>query len=138
MGYKIMNIYYLIWTDAIVGFRKHNPKRRDWKISLFIVQTICNALNLWAILLWLKFFDVFSFIIEIDFFPGTIFDSASGFIVQFASPFILLNYFLIFHNDRYKKILERYPHKNGTLAMMYTICSALTGFISMILYGVLR
>lgn len=132
------NVYYLIWVDAIVNFRKHNPARTDWKISLFITQTTCNALNLWAILLWLKFFEIYSFIIKIDIFPGTILNSALGFIVQFASPFILLNYFLIFHNDRYEKLIERYPHKNGKLAMGYTMASALVGFISMILYEVLR
>lgn len=132
------NVYYLIWVDAIVNFRKYNPARTDWKISLFIIQTTCNALNLWAILLWLKFFEIYSFIIKIDIFPATILNSAAGFIVQFASPFILLNYFLIFHNDRYEKLIEKYPHKNGKLAMIYTMASALVGFISMILYGALR
>jgi len=132
------NVYYLIWVDAIANFRKHNPARTDWKISLFIIQTTCNALNLWAILLWLKFFEIYSFIIKIDIFPGTILNSAAGFIVQFASPFILLNYFLIFHNARYEKLIEKYPHKNGKLAMIYTMVSALVGFISMILYGALR
>lgn len=132
------NVYYLIWVDAIVNFRKHNPARTDWKISLFIIQTTCNALNLWAILLWLKFFEIFSFKIEVDIFPGTLLNSAAGFIVQFASPFILLNYFLIFHNNRHKKLIERYPHKNGKLAMVYTMVSALVGFVSMVLYGTLK
>ncbi|MGV8095646.1 MAG: hypothetical protein AB2L24_27670 [Mangrovibacterium sp.] len=132
------NIFYLIWVDAIVGFRNHNPTRTDWKIALFIIQTTCNALNLWTILLWLKYFEIFSFIIKIDIFPGTILNSAAGFIVQFASPFILLNYFLIFYNDRYEKLIEKYPHKKGKLAMIYTICSALIGFVSMILYGTLK
>lgn len=132
------NVYYLIWVDAIINFRKHNPSRIDWKISLFIIQTTCNALNLWVILLWLKFFEIYSFTFETGIIPGTILNSAAGFIVQFASPFILLNYFLVFHNDRYKKLILRYQHKNGKLAMIYTIFSALVGFISMILYGALR
>lgn len=88
------NIYYLIWVDGIVNSNDYKKKDSGWKISLFIIITTCNALNLWAILLWLKFFDIYSFIIKIDFFPGTILNSAAGFIVQFASPFILLNYFL--------------------------------------------
>lgn len=132
------NVYYLIWVDGIVNSNDYKKKDSAWKISLFIIMTTCTALNLWAVLLWLKFFEIYSFIIKIDIFPSTILNSAAGFIVQFASPFILLNYFSIFHNDRYEKLIEKYPHKNGKLAMIYTMCSALIGFISMILYGTLR
>jgi hypothetical protein len=132
------NFYYLYWVDAIVGFRKNNPKRNDWKFTVFTLSTTCNALNIWVILLWLKFFNIFSFEIAINIFPGTILNSASGFIVYFASPFILLNYFLIFHHDRYKKLVEIYPNSNGKLAMVYGFCSVLIGFISMILYGTLK
>lgn len=131
------NYYYLIWVDAIVGFRKHNPERSDWKISLFIINTTCNALNLWVIYIWLKYFGVISYLIQIDFFPIKSLNSATAFFIQFGSPFIILNYFLIFFNERYKKLIKKYPNKNGRLAMIYTVSSALIGFISMILYGTL-
>jgi len=132
------NIYYLIWVDGIVNSKDYKRKDPAWKFTLFIIITTCNALNLWAILLWLKLFEIFSFLIKIDMFPGTLLNGAAGFIVQFASPFILLNYFLIFYNDRYEKLIKKYSHKNGKLAMIYTMCSVSFGVISAILCGVLR
>ena len=132
------NIYYLYWVDAIVGFKKNNPTRTDWKFKVFTISTTCNALNLWAILLWMKFFNVFSFSMEINIFSWSMLNGATIFIIYFASPFILLNYFLVFYNDRYKRLIEKYSNRNGKRAMIYIICSALIGFISMILYGLLK
>jgi hypothetical protein len=131
------NIYYAIWVDAIVNYQKNNPEMSNWKFNLFIIQTTCNALNLFTIdiLISLLFYKIP--LIKIDIFPGTIFNSLTEFIVQYASPFIILNYFLIFYKDRYKKLIEKYPNKNGTLAMTYDICSAIIGFISLMLYGLL-
>jgi hypothetical protein len=128
------NYFYLYWVDAIVSIKKNSPERRDWKYSLFIYTTTCNALNLWVVLLWLKFFKIISFKVEINFFPGTILNSAGGFIVYFATPFILINYFLIFYRDRYKKLIEIYPHGNGKFAMGYIFISVILGVISMLLY----
>ena len=135
--YIMKNIYYLYWVDAIVGYRKNNPNSFDWKFSIFTISTVCNALNLFVVLLWLKFFNIFSFKFEINIFPGTMLNSATKFIIQFALPFIILNYFLVFYKDRYKKLIEKYPNRNGKFAMMYIIYSALIGFISVILYGIL-
>ena len=44
----------------------------------------------------------------------------------------------IMKNYNLKKLINKYPHKNGKLAMIYTICSALVGYISLTLYGALR
>lgn len=132
------NCYYLYWVDAIVSIKTKNPTRKDWKFSLFTYTTICNALNLWVIFLWLKFFDIISLKVEINLFPGTILNNASGFIVYFATPFIFLNYFLIFYQSRYEKIIEKYQHRNGKYAMGYVLVSVLLGIISMILYEILN
>jgi len=99
------NLYYLYWVDAIVGYRKNIPNSIDWKFTVFTISTVCNALNLFVILLWLKFFNIFSFKFEINIFPGTMLNSATKFIILFASPFIILNYFLVFYKDRYKKLI---------------------------------
>lgn len=131
------NVFYLIWVDSIVGFRKHNPDRTDWKITTFVVNTTCNALNLATIDFALNLLGIKTFVVKVDIFPLPMLNSFAGFIVQFAWPFILLNYFLIFHNERYKKLIEKYPNRNGKFAGMYVIISALVGFISMVLYGIL-
>lgn len=132
------NIYYLIWVDSIVGFRKNNPTRDDWKFTVFVTNTTCNALNLFSIYALLKFFGIKTFIIKIDIIPLPIFNSFLGFVIQYASIFIILNYFLIFRKERYKVLIEKYPNKNGKIGMIYVMCSVLIGYIFMILYGILR
>ncbi len=133
------NFYYLIWVDAIVGFRKNNPTMRyDWKFTVFVTNTTCNALNLFTIEVLLNIFGIKTFLVKIDIFPLPLLNSFAGFVIQYASIFIILNYFLIFRKERYKILIQKYPNKNGKLAMAYGISSALIGFILMILYGVLQ
>lgn len=129
------NFFYLIWADAIISNRKYDKNSTNWKLSLFFLITMCNALNFYTILIWLKFIYKFSYTIEIDFFPGTILDNATVFIIQFALPFIILNYFLIFYKDRYKKIIQRYPKIKGRPALIYGLISIWVGVISALLYG---
>jgi len=131
------NIYYLIWVDIITSARRNFPDRAYWKYSIFVLITMCNALNIYSLYLILKYCNIVSFLIKIDIFPGRLLNSAAAFFIQFASPFILVNYFFIFYNDRYKKLIEIYPNKKGKLALIYSLCSIWTGFIAMVLYGLL-
>lgn len=132
------NLYYLVWVDIIASAKRHHPDRTDWKYSLFILFTMCNALNLYSVDIFFNLIGIHTYLIKINIFPGSLLDSFAAFVLQFASIFILLNYFLIFYKDRYKFLLERYPSKNGKLALVYALCSIWIGFGSMILYSVLR
>lgn len=131
------NIYYLIWADSIVGFKRNNHRRTDWKFTVFVINTTCNALNLFTIDALLNLFGIKTFVVTIDVLSLPIFNSFLGFLIQYALIFIILNYFLIFRKERYKILIEKYPHKNGKFAMKYVIYSALVGYILMILYGIL-
>ena len=132
------NIYYIIWSDSILSFKKHHPNREDWKITLLVYNTWIHALNWWIVFIWLKFFDIVHIpLIEINILPGTILDNVLAFIIEFALPFGLLNYFLIFHNDRYKTIIEKYP-KPKRYAFLYSATIAILALISAIVYGTLR
>jgi hypothetical protein len=91
------NIYYRIWADAILRYKKFHPDRADWKLSLFIQMTWMHTLNWWIIFIWLKFFNILNIpLISIDIFPGTILNNFLSFILEFAFPFGILNYFLIY------------------------------------------
>lgn len=132
------NFYYLLWSDAILSFKKHHPNRTDWKITLLIYITWIHALNWWIIFIWLKFFDILNVpLISINIFPGTLLNNFSAFTIEFALPFALLNYFFIFYNGRYNKIIKRYPNPKNRIALIYSIVVALGAFISAILYGTL-
>lgn len=41
------------------------------------------------------------------------------FLLQFVAPWVVVNYFLIFWKQRYKKLIVKYPHKNGSLFVRY-------------------
>lgn len=131
------NIYYEIWVDSIVGFRKHNPRRKDWKITIFVINTTVNALNLFAIDVVLKLFGVKTFRVEMDILQLQMLNSFASFVIQYASIFILLNYFLIFRKDKYLMLIEVYPHRNGKFAMLYGLFSVLISFVLTVLYGIL-
>jgi len=131
------NLYYKIWSDAIISFRKNHPKRKDWKSATFILLTWIQVLNLWTILIWLKFFNILNIpLISIDMFPGKLLDDFFAFTIEFALPFGILNYFMIFYNNRYKKITQKYKDVKFRYALIYSFTVAILAFVSAILYGI--
>ena len=128
----------MIWSDAILRFKKHNPNRSDWKLALFSLITWMHALNAWIIFLWLKYFDIYNIpLVDIDLFYGEMLDEFLAFTIVFALPFGLLNYFLIFFNNRYEKITKKYANKKFRYAIVYSLTMTLGAFISAIIYGIL-
>ena len=133
------NIYYLIWADAILSIRKHHHQKKDWKIAIFIFTTWMHALNFWIVLLWLKYFNILTIpLINIDILPSKMLNSFLAFTIEFAIPFGILNYFLIFYNNRYEKIIQKYKDIKTRYGSIYSITMALGAFFSAILYGILN
>ena len=126
----------MVWSDAILSFRKHHPSRQAWKTTVFIYITWMHALNAWIIFLWLKYFDVFNIpLIYIDLFSGKMLDEFLAFSIEFALPFGLLNYFLIFHKKRYERLVKKYSNPRFEYAIIYSFTMIFGAFISAILYG---
>jgi hypothetical protein len=132
------NIYYIIWSDSIISFKRYHPEKTEWKISVFLLNTWINALNFWVIFIWLKYFNVINIkLLKLDFFPGAMLDKFLAFTIIFALPFGILNYFLIFYKDRYKLIIERYPSPPQKIAFIYSTVIALGAFLTAILYSII-
>lgn len=132
------NIYYLIWVDAILSFKKHNPRNKNWKWIVFFINTWMNALNFWVAFMITKYFTALSLpLTNFNLFPGHLLDDFLNFTVSFASPFIVLNYFLIFHNDRYEKLIKKYGVQNIKYALIYSMTSTFGAFVVAILHGIL-
>ena len=137
MHMKLKFIYYSFWVDVILNYKKHHKEKINWKQMLFFVSTI-NGINLWIILVWLKYFEIIIVPqFNINIFPGETLNGFLHFFLVFVSPFIVLNYFLIFHKDRYKKIIAKYPLQRKRFAFIYLIAIIWLAFFSAILYGVL-
>ena len=132
------NIYNMIWSDAIISFRKHHPKRKDWKSATFMLMTWMHALNWWIVFIWLKFFNILNIpLISIDMFPSKLLDDFFAFTIEFALPFGILNYFLVFYNNRYDKIIQKYKDIKFRYAPVYSFTIVILAFISAIIYGAL-
>jgi 1-acyl-sn-glycerol-3-phosphate acyltransferase len=125
----------MLWADAIIKFRKSNPENSNWKLGVYLSITSINALNLWIVFLWLKYFDIYIIpSLNIDIFPGTNLNNLVDFVIRFASPFILLNYFLIFYNNRYEKIISKYNQEEKKYAGNYCMIVLFLSAVSMALY----
>jgi hypothetical protein len=132
------NFYYATWADAINRFKTYNPQRKDWKITLFLFMTWINALNLWIILLWLKYFKILTIpLLHFDILPVKSLNQFINFTIEFALPFGIINYFFIFYHERHLRIVEKHSYPNSNLALPYTLIIILGALLSGVLYGIL-
>ena len=60
--------------------------------------------------------------VDLYFLPA-ILKTKAEFLLRFVVPVVLINYLLIFRNDRYQKLIKRYPYRNGKLFLAYFLCS---------------
>ncbi len=133
------NLYYLIWADAIYSYRKHHPNQINWQFRLLFLNSWIHALNLWIIYIWLKFFNlIYIPLIRVNLFPGDLLDEFLSFTIEFAFPFFVINYLLIFHNKRYERVLKKYNNLQHRYVLIYSYTVALGAFISALLYGLLK
>jgi len=133
------NLYYMIWADAISRMRQHHPNKRDWKIILLMYLSWIHAINGWIVFIWMRFFGLLSIpLIQLDIFPGTLLDGVLAFTIQFALPFIVANYFLIFYKNRYQSIIERYKSSRFRFALVYSFSILVLAFATAIFYGTSR
>lgn len=129
------NIYFAIWADAIINIRKNPNNKTDWKVLSILLMTIINTLNLAVVLMLLSyFFGVNVIWIKVTLFRLESMNSFISFIFQFALPFIVLNYFLIFFKGKYKLLIDEYPNRNGRLFAAYLLGSIGLFVVSVVSY----
>lgn len=123
-----MNTYYKIWVDAIVKIKSNPLRKEDWKWMIQSIVATLMSLNLMLIQFFLSDLGLIKtvFVLDINWLPIGKLNNIISFFIAYLIPLLLLNYFLIFHNDKYKKLIEIYPHKNGKWFATYLFCS--TGF----------
>lgn len=131
----MQNIYYIFWADAISRSRKYHPRDKNWKMKVFYINTLVNAMNYWIIFMWLKYFKILDIpLFDIDIFPGRLINNGISFTLNFAAPFAILNYLLVFHNNRYKKILIKYNQSQRNYALIYSMAIIFLTIVSAWIY----
>lgn len=115
-----MGLYYRIWVDLITKATSIPENKDRWKLFSMIFMSISMMLNvmLGMTILQKHLLGKYFYHIEFSFFPKYLNNVVSG-LLLFALPCVLINYFLIFFNDRYKKLVQKYPYYQGKLFMAY-------------------
>lgn len=131
-----MNWYYKIWVDCILKAKSLPKNEKDWPFFTMVFMSMCMALNLWlAMFILMIHFDIALpfFPLKVNIFPGQKIDAFVSFFISYLLPMLLINYFLIFNNGRYKKLLTRYKYHNGKLFISYFLGSILILIVYLII-----
>lgn len=120
-----MNLYYKIWVDCIKRLQSIPANKKSWKRLTMAFMTSAMAINFMIIMAILQrnvlgysFYDI-----KVDVFPGTKLDALISGLTLYWLPMTLINYFLIFRNNRYEELLKKYKSYNGKLFFIYFFTS---------------
>lgn len=120
------NPYYAIIASGFVGARNNDPG--GFKIMTFITASVMGILNLFAIFIWLNALGVVDMpnliVIHVINEEASIDWSLHG-LLNYGIFSAIIHYFIIYYKDNYKRILLKYPQKNGKLMIIYIIASCL-------------
>jgi hypothetical protein len=122
----MLGFYYKIWVDGITRINlQSDDNKKNWQSTLISTMTLGMAFNFALIIILLeKYIIGHSFYeLNLSFLPKRI-SAIISFAALYILPCLTINYFLIFYNRRYEKLLKRYPYKyNGKLMLSYVIIS---------------
>lgn len=135
---KLLDLYYIIWVDTIVKFKSIPINKDDWKYKSLMLVSVAMGMQFFLILMLFEIFvvriDFYN--LNLDIFPGDRLDGMLNGTILFFIPFFILNYFLIFWRNRYKKLIEKYEYKNGKYSMIYLL-GTFFGFALLMLVGLI-
>ena len=129
----VLDFYYRIWVDGIVKMRSLPRNKGMWKFYGMVFMTLAMSFNLLLLMAILQrnVFKKKFWSIDAKIFNDNLLDAFTKFFILYALIPLLLNYFFIFWNSRYKTLLIKYPKTfNGKLFVAYTIGSLFLPFIS--------
>lgn len=120
-----MKLYYRIWVDAIKYEQSKRNRESGWKTMLMVYISILQGLNLLVLLYILRWLSGrrMPIVLPWGLFHNRGYDAILSLILTFFIPFVILNYLLIYYNDRYKKLMASYPDSGGKLYGRYAMIS---------------
>lgn len=122
----MLDLYYRIWVDLIIRAKSRPESRENWQKGAMIFMSISMTLNFLLIMTILQkhVFGSYFYDIRLDFLPKKM-SNVIKLIILFVLPCVAMNYFLIFYKHRCRKLLKRYPYRNGKLFLAYFLISML-------------
>ncbi len=127
-----MHLFYSIWSD-IINYQKLNGDTANWKfITFFSVSFLLswNIITIFSLILFLTGYNIaHETRLFLDFFSSETATNILWAVLILFAPSMGLNYFLVFHNKKYERILNIYEYKKGKLAITYFTISVASFFI---------
>lgn len=121
----MLNLYYRIWADAILFEKLKRGKDINWKTITLIAISLLQGLNLLVLLFLLRWLSHgrMPILLPMGIFNMSILNSACAIVLIFFVPFVILNYLLVYYNNKYLEIINKYPYRNGKLYRNYFLWS---------------
>ncbi|SEN44583.1 hypothetical protein SAMN05192574_103185 [Mucilaginibacter gossypiicola] len=119
----MLSIYYKIWVDAITQERAKKGMDGSWKVFTIISMSLIQGVNLLSLLFILRFFTDIPILFTLDLTRDKAINAFIAGLLVFLIPFVILNYLLIFNNDRYNKLMNLYPSRGRKLYRNYVLIS---------------
>lgn len=137
MGIK--RFYYEIFADALEAAANNKEALfgiKEQQFYILLIFSLAQGLNVALVLFIISAFTKLNNIfLSINLFPGTYLDTALSGFISMVLPFLIINYFLVFHFKTYLKYKNnRIIITKGWALMIYFIGSA-SAFILYLVIG---
>lgn len=117
-----------------------NPKstEKEIKYSLLLLVSFVNSLNISVIFLLLQLFQITNIRYQnIITSSDERFNGAISYFLIFYFPFIVINYLLIFRNNRYLELLKKYSTPKYKYGNVYILGVVSISLLSVLIHGIL-
>lgn len=117
----MLNTYYRIWVDAITAERSKKGEQGSWKAFTIIPISILQGINLLTLIFLIRIITHggVPVVLSLNIFRERALNTFLAGALTFFVPFVILNYLLIFYNQRYNDLLRIYRDSNGKLYRKY-------------------
>jgi hypothetical protein len=117
----MMSIYYKIWVDAIVSEKNKKGDEGSWKAFTIIPMSILQGINLLTFLFLLRIIShgQVPIVLSLNIFRERALNTFLAGALTFFIPFVIINYLLVFYNQRYKLLMQEYKNRDGKLYRNY-------------------
>lgn len=130
-----MKLYYTIWVDCILRAKSQPQNKNNWKFFTMIFMGMAMAINFitFMTILQRNILQKSFYNLEVNIFSETKLNALVSFFILFLLPPLILNYLLIFRNNRYKQLIRRYKYYNGKLFVRYFLGSIILPFVLLLM-----
>ena len=117
----MLSIYYRIWVDAIVAEKAKKGDERSWKAFTIIPMSILQGINLLTFLFLVRIIThgQVPIVLSLNIFRERALNTFLAGALTFFIPFVIINYLLVFYNQRYKLLIKAYNNSEGKLYRNY-------------------